>query len=170
VAKRAHILEFSEFDVDRVIADVETIRRYNRHRFEMEQLTAICHEDPESHVCVGYKDVGPDEFWVRGHFPGVPIMPGVIICEAAAQLASYYSQRYDLTRGKTLGFGGLEGVRFRDVVHPGDRLVIVARLLKVRAGVMLVCEFQAFVRENLVCEGQIRGVALPDDLFREAPG
>jgi 3-hydroxyacyl-[acyl-carrier-protein] dehydratase len=169
VAKKPQIIDLSKIDLDEVIADAEQIRRYNRHRFEMEQLTAICYEDVENHVCVGYKEIGADEFWVRGHFPGTPIMPGVIICEAAAQMASYYSQKHGLTQGKTLGFGGLEAVRFRDIVRPGDRLVIAARLLKIRLGVMLVCEFQAYVRENLVCEGQIRGVALPDDLFSDAP-
>ena len=57
----------------------------------MEQLTAIVHVDPEKHLVAGYKDVGNDEFWVRGHMPGYPLMPGVLMCEAAAQLCSYYT-------------------------------------------------------------------------------
>lgn len=157
--KMPPIIDFSKFDPDRVIADTEEIRRYNPQRYEMEQLTAICYEDRENNVIVGYKDLGPDEFWVRGHMPGIPIMPGVIMCEAAAQLASYYCRRYQLIDGM-VGFGGLENVRFRGLVRPGDRFVIAARLLKLRRSIM-TCEFQCFVQQNLVCDGVLKGIPLP---------
>jgi 3-hydroxyacyl-[acyl-carrier-protein] dehydratase len=159
VPKRDLILEFSEYDLNHVVADVEEIRRYNPQRYEMEQLTAICHEDPIKNICVGYKDLGPHEFWVRGHMPNMPLMPGVIMCEAAAQLASYYTHRHKLMEG-VVGFGGLEDVRFRGLVRPGDRFVIVSHLLKLRRS-FLTCEFQCFVNRNQVCEGVLKGVALP---------
>jgi 3-hydroxyacyl-[acyl-carrier-protein] dehydratase len=159
VAARELILDFSEYDLNRVVADIEDIRRYNPQRYEIEQLTAICYEDAERKACVGYRDIGPDEFWVRGHMPGMPLMPGVIMCEAAAQLSSYFSHKYKLMEG-IIGFGGLENVRFRGVVRPGDRFVIVCRLLKLRRSIM-TCEFQCFVKQNLVCEGILKGVAIP---------
>jgi len=159
VAKKQLILDFSEYDLNKVVADIEEIRRYNPQRYEMEQLTAICYENLETKTCVGYKDLAPDEFWARGHMPGMPLMPGVIMCEAAAQLASYYSQRHKLMEG-VIGFGGLEEVRFRGLVRPGDRFVIVSRLLKIRRAI-LTCEFQCFVNQTLVCEGVIKGVSLP---------
>ena len=159
MAKKQLILDFSEYDLNKVVADIEEIRRYNPQRYEMEQLTAICYENLETKTCVGYKDLAPDEFWARGHMPGMPLMPGVIMCEAAAQLASYYSQRHKLMEG-VIGFGGLEEVRFRGLVRPGDRFVIVSRLLKIRRAI-LTCEFQCFVNQTLVCEGVIKGVSLP---------
>jgi 3-hydroxyacyl-[acyl-carrier-protein] dehydratase len=159
VAKKELILDFSEYDLNNVVADTEAIRSCNPQRFEMEQLTAICYEDAERGVCVGYKDIGVDEFWVRGHMPGMPLMPGVIMCEAAAQLSSYYSHHYQLMEG-VIGFGGLQDVRFRGVVRPGDRFVIVCRMLKVRRSIM-TCEFQCFVNQNLVCEGILKGVSIP---------
>jgi 3-hydroxyacyl-[acyl-carrier-protein] dehydratase len=162
VAKKQLILDFSEYDVNHVVADIERIRSFNPQRYEMEQLTAICFEDRERNVCVGYKDLAPDEFWARGHMPGMPLMPGVIMCEAAAQLASYYSHRFKLMDASVVGFGGLEEVRFRGVVRPGDRFVIVSRLLKLRRAIM-TCEFQCFVGQNLVCEGILKGVALPEE-------
>jgi len=157
------ILEFSEYDLNNVVSDIEEIRRYNPQRFEMEQLTAICFEDQERRVCVGYKDLRPDEFWARGHMPNMPLMPGVIMCEAAAQLASYYSHKHKLMEG-IIGFGGLEDVRFRGVVRPGDRFVVVSRLLKLRRSI-LTCEFQCFVNQNIVCEGILKGVSLPLELL-----
>ena len=159
MARKQLILDFCEYDLNKVVADIEEIRRYNPQRYEMEQLTAICYENLETKTCVGYKDLAPDEFWARGHMPGMPLMPGVIMCEAAAQLASYYSQKHKLMEG-VIGFGGLEEVRFRGLVRPGDRFVIVSRLLKVRRAI-LTCEFQCFVNQTLVCEGVIKGVSLP---------
>lgn len=160
------ILDFSAYDLDHVVADLEAIRRYNPQRHEMEQLTAIVHETTDDpRICVGYKDVTHEEFWARGHMPGMPIMPGVIICEAAAQTCGYYVMKYNLLGAGTMGFGGMDDVRFRDPVLPGSRLVIVAKLLRLRRGVMSVCRFQAFVERSLVCEGQIKGIRLPDDLL-----
>jgi 3-hydroxyacyl-[acyl-carrier-protein] dehydratase len=161
VAKKQLILEFSEYDLNHVVADIEAIRRCNPQRYEMEQLTAICYEDNERSICVGYKDLGPGEFWARGHMPGMPLMPGVIMCEAAAQLAAYYVHRHGLMAGM-MGFGGLEDIHFRGLVRPGDRFVIVCRLLKVRRTI-LTCEFQCFVDQNMVCQGVIKGIVLPVD-------
>ena len=161
--KKPLILDFSEYDLNTVIADIEEIRRYNPQRFEMEHLTAVCYMNPENQACVGYKDLRPDEFWARGHMPGMPLMPGVIMCEAAAQLASYYTLRNNLMQGM-IGFGGLEEVRFRGVVRPGERFVIVGRLLKARKQI-ITSEFQCFVRQNLVCEGVIKGIQLPVDML-----
>ncbi len=159
--KKTLILDFSAYDLDSVVADIEEIRRYNPQRYEMEHLTAICYEDPVENVVVGYKDLAPDEFWARGHMPGMPLMPGVIMCEAAAQVASYYSKRFSLIDGM-IGFGGLERVRFRGMVRPGDRFVVVCRLLKVRRWI-ITSEFQCFVNQEMVCEGKLKGVALPVD-------
>jgi 3-hydroxyacyl-[acyl-carrier-protein] dehydratase len=155
------ILDPSAIDFGHVVADVEEIRRYNPQRFEMEQLTAIVYDDVERGLVVGYKDVTPDEFWIRGHMPGMPLMPGVIICEAAAQLCAYFVQRHRLMEGKMIGFGGLDQVRFRGTVVPGDRLLIVSQKLQLRPGAMIRSRFQCFVGEQLVCEGEIRGIPIP---------
>jgi 3-hydroxyacyl-[acyl-carrier-protein] dehydratase len=155
------IIDPSEYDLDRVVADAEEIRKYNPQRFEMQQLTAVVFDDPVRGICVGYKDVTPDEFWVRGHMPGMPLMPGVVICEAAAQLCSFHVQRHNMMNAEMMGFGGMDEVRFRGTVVPGDRLVIVAERTQVRLGAMIRCRFQCLVGENMVCQGQIRGIPIP---------
>jgi 3-hydroxyacyl-[acyl-carrier-protein] dehydratase len=57
----------------------------------------------------------------------------------------------------------MEGVRFRDQVLPGQRLVLAVKLLKIRRGAMLVCRFQGLVNQSLVVDGQIKGIPLPID-------
>ncbi len=154
------IIDLAALDLDRVVADQEAIRKYNPQRFDMEQINAVVLEDYEQKICVGYKDVRDDEFWVAGHMPDMPLMPGVLICEAAAQLASYFTLKYDLLGAELIGLGGIEGVRVRDRVVPGDRLVVILQQIRVRRGALIVCQFEGFVKETLVVEGKIMGVRL----------
>jgi len=161
VASKDLLFDLSGIDLNRVVADIQTIRQYNPQRFEMEQLTAIVHEDAEHFRCVGYKDIGRDEFWVRGHMPNMPLMPGVVMLEAIAQMCSYFVQKYDLLGAAMVGFGGLEEVRFRDPVVPGDRMYLLCELDKVRRGRMIVSRFQGVVGTSVVVEGVLKGIPIP---------
>lgn len=163
MAARELIIDPAALDYNNVIADVVEIRKYNPQRFEMEQLTAIIHEDLDRHVCVGYKDVSIEEFWVRGHMPKMPLMPGVMMLEAAAQMCSYFSQKYDLLGAAMVGFGGLEEVRFREPVIPGDRLVLACQMTKLRRGQIVITKFQGFVRNSIAVEGVLKGIPIPVD-------
>jgi 3-hydroxyacyl-[acyl-carrier-protein] dehydratase len=149
----------ARLNLNSVKADLEAIRRVNPQRFEMEQLTAIVHIDPEQHLIAGYKDVRPDEFWVRGHMPDYPLLPGVLMCEAAAQLCSYYISTHGLIQGDFIGFGGLENVRFRGTVHPGDRLVLIGKGVKLHRR-QTVFNVQGFVGTTMVFHADIIGVPL----------
>jgi 3-hydroxyacyl-[acyl-carrier-protein] dehydratase len=157
------IIDPATLDLDHPICGLEDIRRYNLQRHEMEQLTAIVHLDKEKNISVGYKDITDKEFWVRGHMPQHALMPAVIMCEAAAQLASYHTQKCDLLGAKVVGFGGLDEVSFRGSVFPGDRLVLAIELTRCRRGAMVVCRFQGFVKNNMVVDGVIKGIPLPID-------
>src|SRR5262249_16956085 len=89
---------------------------------------------------------------------------GVLMCEAAAQLCSYFAHKHQLLgTSKVVGFGGLEDVRFRDPVRVGDRLIVICQMLKVRPGAIIVCRFQEFVNDTIVAEGRIKGIPLPVD-------
>jgi 3-hydroxyacyl-[acyl-carrier-protein] dehydratase len=160
VSVKQLIVDLSQIDMNRVTADIEEIRRRNPQRFEMEQLQAIVYEDPSRHICVGYKDVTLNDFWVRGHMPGMPLMPGVMMLEAAAQLCSYFVQKYNLLQSEMVGFGGLEEVRFRDPVVPGDRLILMTEMTKVRPRRMIISRFQGVVRDSIVVEGILKGIPL----------
>ena len=152
------------YDLEKPIARLEEIEKYNPQRFEMEQLTAIVYENAEDFTCVGYKDMTDGEFWVRGHIPGNPILPGVIICEAAAQLASYLSGKLELAEGAMMGFAGLDEVKFRGLIRPGDRLVIQAKMIKMRK-FLITARFMALVGDDIVAEGIIKGIHLSKELL-----
>lgn len=161
MAAKELLFDLSQIDFDKPTADIHEIRKYNPQRHEMEQLTAIVFEDVEHKVCVGYRDVTEHEFWVRGHMPGMPLMPGVVMLEGSAQLCSYFTQKYDMLGSPMVGFGGLEEVRFRDPVLPGDRIIYICSLMKVRRGRMIVSRFQGVVKGNVVVEGIIKGIPIP---------
>jgi 3-hydroxyacyl-[acyl-carrier-protein] dehydratase len=69
-----------------------------------------------------------------------------------------------------VGFGGMEEVRFRGPVVPGDRLVIAVERVRVRPKAMIVCRFQGLVRDSIVVDGMIKGVPLPMDALAQAAG
>ena len=159
MAIKPFLVEPSLYDLEKPIADIEEVRKYNRQRFEMEQLTAIVYDDFESKSCVGYKDVAEDDFWVRGHMPSFPLMPGVIMCEVAAQLASYFVGKHDLMNQEVMAFAGLEDVRFRGIVTPGNRFVIQAKMIHWRKK-LITAQFQGVLNGNIICEGVVKGVPL----------
>jgi 3-hydroxyacyl-[acyl-carrier-protein] dehydratase len=151
--------DLSRLDFQHPLACRADIERVNPQRYEMEQLTAIVHAEPDRHLIVGYKDVTADEFWVRGHMPGYPLMPGVLMCEAAAQLCSYYIMTYGTMQGDFLGFGGMENVRFRGTVSPGDRLVLVSKGTKMHRK-QTIFNVQGFVGSTMVFHADIIGVPM----------
>ncbi len=163
------LVDPSSIDYSRVLYDQEGIRAVNPQRFEMEQLTAILECDLENKLVIGYKDVLPDEFWVRGHMPDYPLLPGVLMCEAAAQLASFITHKLGLLENGFMAFGGMEDVRFRGQVRPGDRLLLIARGIRVNRR-QILCECQGFVGTNMVFHGRMIGVPIISGERSEAAG
>jgi 3-hydroxyacyl-[acyl-carrier-protein] dehydratase len=158
------LFPLENFDFDKPLYGIDHIREINPQRFEMEQLTAILWVDEVKHSIVGYKQVTDQEFWVRGHMPEFALMPGVMLCEVAAQLAGFYARKYDLLgAGDFLGFGGMNEVRFRYPVFPGDRLLVMAQTTKVRKGRRAEFEFQGFVDGKMVFSGNMIGVPISRD-------
>ena len=97
---------------------------------------------------------------MRGHMPGYALMPGVIMCEAAAQLCSFFCGHVGISGEGFVGFGGMEDVRFRGQVRPGDRLVLVAKATRLHRRQPLF-ECQGFVEGNMVFHAKIIGVIIP---------
>lgn len=153
------ILDPAALDLNNVVADLQAIRQTNPHRGHMEHLTAVVYMDPTNHVIAGYKDVRADEFWVAGHFPNYPLLPGVIQCEAAAQLLCHYAVVNMICPGQLLGLGGIDEARFRGPVRPGDRLVMVGKGVRVNRR-QTIFETQGFVNNEMVFECNVMGVPI----------
>ena len=154
------LYDIDAFDYDKPIYDIEEIRKVNPQRHEMEHLTAVVHIDRPTNGIVGFKDVGDEEFWARGHMPGFPLMPGVIQCEAAAQLAGFYAAKFDLLGGDYIGFGGMNEVKFRAPVFPNCRLILAAQITNIRKNRRAVFDFQGFVEGTMVFCGTMIGVPI----------
>ena len=107
----------------------EEILEVNPQAYEMQQLDGILWYDKENYFILGYKDVTENEFWTKGHIPGRPIMPGVIMVEAAAQLSSFFVKKIYKLQG-FIGFAGIDSAKFRSVVVPGQRLLLLAYINK----------------------------------------
>ena len=103
---------------------------------------------------VGYLDVAEDAFWVPGHFPDYPVMPGVLIVEAMAQVGSVALLALPENAGKIGFFGGIDKVRFKRQVRPGDTLRIECEITK-RRGPIGFGEAKAYVGDELACAGTL---------------
>ena len=150
------LFDLSELDLDKVEFTRDDIAEENPQSFEMSQLDAIIWHDLDKLLCLGYKDVTDNEFWVRGHIPGRPIMPGVIMVEAAAQLSSFFMKRiYGLTG--FIGFAGIERTKFRGTVVPGNRLYLLSYISKLRSR-QYTATVQGVVDGKLVFDTVISGM------------
>jgi 3-hydroxyacyl-[acyl-carrier-protein] dehydratase len=124
------LFDLSQIDLTaKPVFDKEAICKVNPQRFEMQQIDGILWYDKEKYQILGYKDVTDKEFWVRGHIPGRPLMPGVIMIEAAAQLSSFFTKQVYQEKG-FIGFAGIEGAKFRSLVEPGQRLYLLGHITK----------------------------------------
>ena len=152
------LIDPTTYDPGRVVMTLEEIRKHNAQRHEMEQLSGVLRFDPDAGEIVAFKDVTMAEFWVRGHIPGRPLMPGVIMIEAAAQMCSLY---FSLVAGgdRFIGFGGVDGVKFRGQVVPGDRLILVGKLRELRPR-RAIFDPQGLVEDRMVFEARITGMPI----------
>ena len=150
------LIDPTQYDGKPSLFDRAGIQKYVPHRFEFALLDGVLRLDHETKLAVGFYDAKPDAFWVRGHVPGRPLMPGVLMVEAAAQLCTFVYQK-DLAPpgGKAfVGFGGIDEVRFRGVIVPPARLLLAVRCDQLRARASYWTA-QGFSEGKPVFEGKI---------------
>ena len=103
---------------------------------------------------IAYKNVNIEEWYFKGHFPGNPIMPGVLIAESLAQTGAVAILSVDENEGKNALFGGIDKMRFKRQVIPGDRLKLEVKIIK-RKGPIGVGEAIASVDGKVAAKGEL---------------
>lgn len=153
------ILDLTSIDLRAVAMDRGAIAQWLPHRGELALLDAVVWLNSSMSEGVAVKHVRSDEFWCAGHIPGKPIMPGVLMVEAGAQLASVmYYKRTQIDN--FAGFTRIDNMSFRGHVRPGDSLYILCREVKFSPK-RFVTDIQGLVDGNVVFDGQITGMTLP---------
>jgi 3-hydroxyacyl-[acyl-carrier-protein] dehydratase len=140
-------------DAPKVMLTVEEIQKLLPHRYPFALVDRIIDHVPGKKA-VGIKNVTFNEPHFQGHFPGRPIMPGVLIIEAMAQVGGVVlTQMADLQAGLFM-FAGIDGVRFRRPVVPGDQLIMTVELLSVKRRRFGKMRGRAEVDGQLAAEGE----------------
>ncbi|MEM9419062.1 MAG: 3-hydroxyacyl-ACP dehydratase FabZ family protein [Planctomycetota bacterium] len=152
------LIDICGIDWSKDLYDTAAIEAVNPHRGAMRLLDGIVYESEDKTEYAAYYDIGQDEFWVEGHIPGRPIFPGVLMIEAAAQLSSFITLK-KMTGESFMGFAGVDAVKFRGQVKPGDRLIVLIRETEHRRR-RCTCLAQGVVDGNLVFEATIKGMPM----------
>ena len=150
------LYDLSQLDVNHVAIPLEEIRKILPHRFEMELLSGIFFDNGK--LAVGYKDFTTDEFWVRGHIPERPLLPGVLMIECAAQLCAYSAMRQHPEMG-FVGFAKCDEVRFRGTVIPPARLYMVAEMVELNRR-RAIARCQGIHNGQMVFEAVVTGMSV----------
>lgn len=131
--------------------DIKEIQAIIPHRFPFLLVDRIV-ELEEGKRAVGIKNVSANEPFFQGHFPGYPVMPGVLIMEALAQVGAVVLLKMPEYVGHLALYAGMDEVKFKQQVVPGDQLRLEVELLKMKHGIG-VAEGKAYVGEKLAAKG-----------------
>ena len=154
------LLDLSTMDLSRDVLPDEELRLLIPQRHEFQMVDGICWLDPVGGTVVGYKDWDADPWWARGHIPGRPLMPGVLMVEGCAQVSTILmKKRHGWGPDRFVGLAGLEGVRFRGTVTPPARVHYVSQI-GVQSSRIARYPAQCFVDGKMVMEMELLGVQL----------
>jgi len=144
------------------IINIEEIMNIIPHRYPLLLVDRIV-EYTKGEQIVGIKNVTINEGFFQGHFPGKPVMPGVLIIEAMAQVGGVLAVKETGGIGNNvLYFINIDKAKFRKPVVPGDQLRIVADLLYLRRNICKI-KARAYVAGNVVCQAEFSSMIVPKD-------
>jgi len=140
-------------EIKPISLDILDIMKLLPHRYPFLLIDRITECVPGKYV-KGYKNVTINEDFFNGHFPENPIMPGVLQVEAMAQLSAGILLTLPEYQNKLALFAGIDAVRFKRIVRPGDKLEMYAEITKIR-GPIVKAKARAEVDSQLVVEGEL---------------
>ena len=131
------------------------------HRAEFQLIDGIRLFDRESGVAAGYKQWDEDPWWAKGHVPGRPLMPGVLMIEGAAQIATFVVKAAsDWARERMIGLAGLDEVRFRGQIVPPALVWFIAKLDAISGRRLAKMTVQVVANGQVTMEARMLGVML----------
>lgn len=133
--------------------DIMEIMSMIPHRYPFLLIDRITECVPGKY-CKGYKNLTMNEAFFQGHFPGNPIMPGVLQTEALAQIGAGILMTLPEYKGKLVVYAGIDNCRFKSIVRPGDRLDMEVELTKIR-GPIIKAHGKAMVGDKLAMEADM---------------
>jgi len=156
----AFLFDLDQIDLTGTVATREQMFKLIPHRHEMALLDRVVWKSEDSLSGVGALKVQGDEFWVRGHFPGTPMFPGVLMVEAGAQLSCYFFNCLQDTP-KLCAFLRIDKAVFRQSVTIGQELFILCDVVKA-SDRRFVAEIQGIVDGQVCFEAKISGMRIAD--------
>jgi 3-hydroxyacyl-[acyl-carrier-protein] dehydratase len=133
--------------------DIQQIKEIIPHRYPFLLVDRILEVEEGKHA-VGIKNVTTNEEFFNGHFPDYPVMPGVLIVEALAQVGAVAMLKKEENRGRLAFFTGIDNCRFKKQVKPGDQLRLEVEIIRSR-GALGKGKATATVDGEIVCEAEI---------------
>lgn len=133
--------------------EIKDIEKILPHRYPFLLIDRVLEVEPLKRA-VGIKNVTFNEYFFQGHFPNEPVMPGVLIIEALAQLGAVAMLSHESFKGKTAYFGGIKSARFRKKVVPGDTLRLEVEIDKIK-GPAGIGKASAYVDGKLACQAEL---------------
>lgn len=152
------LVDLDQMNTDSVFLSKEQIYEHLPHAHEFQLLDTICHFDCNTQSMVARIQIPSDAWWIRGHVPGRPLLPGVLMLEMAAQTSAILAKEITPIEA-FIGFGGVDDCKFRESVVPPAELFIlcVAREQRSRR---IVSDTQGVVNGKMVFEARITGMIM----------
>ena len=152
------LIDLEQIDTARTTMTREQIYAMLPHRHEFMLVGGVCHVDKAASQIVTYCDLREDDWWVRGHVPGRPILPGVLMLEMAGQTSAVLGKL--ITGDESfVAFGGVSECKFREAVLPPARLLILCSLTDLRRR-RIISNVQGIVDGKMVFEATITGLIM----------
>ena len=151
------LIDIEAIDLTCVALSKSQIYDFLLHRFEFQLLDRVCSFDLANKRIVACAEVKSDDWWVRAHVEGRPLLPGVLMLEMAAQTSAVLAKLAG--HDAFMGFGGVEGCKFREMVVPPASLYLLCVGVDYRAR-RIMSDVQGVVDGRLVFEARITGLTI----------